>query len=303
MKSMTSKILSFLLFINFLIFPCVLMAQSRESSTETISAANKNEEKKLGGRLTAYGNMGGKINPAGLGFFGGISYRNVYQYDDRYDMASGYVQTGMGLGVSPAMMQVQAHVEWQPWIFLPLRIQYDYYEYFGASGGLLSFGAPDVPYGDDVRKLRSDEERTHGQRFLFQPTLQGKINRWIIRNQTDFAYYQFSGRGPYFLELVYDTLLKNGDYLLSNRTHFLYSILDGSKDKTLLAGPFYEVTRAYDARITQQKIGLALYWEPAASLCRLQSPRLGVMTGYHLEDPNRQGQFFLMMGAGFQFNI
>jgi hypothetical protein len=154
-----------------------------------------------------------------------------------------------------------------------------------------------------VRKDRHDEEKTHGSRILLQPTLQGKIDNFIIRNQTDLAYYTFAGRGPYFLELFYSTLMKDGDYLVSNRTQFLYTFFMDRKGKTLLAGPYYEVTRAVDAEITQQKVGVALYWEPAPSLFHISHPHLGVMGGYHLEDPSRAGQFYLFMAVGFEFNL
>ena len=97
--------------------------------------------------------------------------------------------------------------------------------------------------------------------------------------------------------------MKDDDYLVANRTQFLYSFLSDSKGKQLLAGPYYEVTRAFDAQITQQKVGVALYWESASSVWRIRSPHMGIMGGYHLEDPNRQGQFYLMLGAGFEFNL
>ena len=58
---------------------------------------------------------------------------------------------------------------------------------------------------------------------MLQPTLQGKVANFIIRNQTDLAYYTFPGRGSYFLELFYNTLMKDGDYLVANRTQFLYT--------------------------------------------------------------------------------
>ena len=260
-------------------------------------------DKNLGGRFSIYGDLGGKINPRGLGFLGGVKYRNSYRYDEKYDAVSSYWQAGIGVGISPAFMQAGVHAEWMPWLFLQMRVQYDYIEYLGINDGLLSFPSANSPYGDDVRKDRHDEEKTHGSRIMFQPTLQGKVGRFIIRNQTDLAYYTFAGRGPYFLELWYNTLMKDGDYLVANRTQFLYTFFLDSKGKKLLAGPYYEVTRALDAQITQQKLGVALYWEPAPSLFYISHPHLGVMSGYHLEDPNRQGQFYLIVAAGFEFDL
>ena len=285
---------------------CVLInsANAADNLESQQSIQQKTDaDKNLGGRFSIYGDLGGKINPRGLAFLGGIKYRNSYHYDAKYDAVSSYWETGIDIGVTPAFMQAGVHAEWMPWLFLQMRAQYDYMEYTGINDGLLSFPSGNSPYGDDVRKDRHDEEKTYGSRIMLQPTLQGKIANFIIRNQTDLAYYTFAGRGPYFLELWYNTLMKDDDYLVANRTQFLYSFLSDSKGKKLLVGPYYEVTRAVDAQITQQKVGLALYWESTSSVWIISHPHLGVMGGYHLEDPNRQGQFYLMLGAGFEFNL
>jgi hypothetical protein len=257
----------------------------------------------IGGRFRLYGDIAGRINPQGIGFQGGVHYRNVYRYSEKYDAESAYWQTGLGISVSPAYGQAGAHVEWMPWIFLALRAQYDYYKFFGSHGSLLSFNSADAPFGDNVVNERRDEEATSGQRFLFQPTLQAKMDRLIFRNQTDLAYYQFSGRGPYFLEQGYYTLLKNGDYLISNRTELLYEVWQRQRSKILLAGPYHEVTRADAARITQQKIGVLLYWVPVGSFHGLDRPRIVVKAGYHLKDPDRQGQLFVLFDMGFDFDL
>lgn len=255
-----------------------------------------------GGQLSVSADVGGRINPPGLAVFGGFKYRHVYRYDTNHQAAASYLQTGAGIGLSPAGIQAGAHIEVLPWIFLPIRIQYDYYQYFGTRGGLLSFSSPDADYGDHVRNERSDEESAHGHRILLQPVIQGKTGRFIARNQTDLAYYRFSGKGPYFLELSYDTLLKDSDYLVSNRTCLLYSFFEGRPYKALLAGPYYELTHAFGAQITQQKIGIAAYWEGIEKKGPGSGPYIGLMAGYHLQDPNRQNQFYLMISTGFRFS-
>jgi hypothetical protein len=260
-------------------------------------------EKKLGGQYTYYGDLVGRINPRGLCFFGGINYRKVYGYDEKYEIESAYWQTGLGLGISPAALQAGLHFEWMPWLFLPLRLRYDYFQYTGGSGALLSFDSPNSPYGDEVRDNRHDEEWGSAHRLLFQPTLQGKIGLFIIRNQTDFAFFRFSGKGPFFLEIGEDILLKDNDFLLANRTQLLYSFFSDKQSKKLLGGPYYQITRASEAKITQQKLGLALYWEPAVSVRYLGRPHLGMMTAYHLEDPSRQGQWYLLVAAGFEYTF
>lgn len=286
----------------FVLFSVSSPAAGEEALKAAPPPAVKTTANELGGRCTVYGDLGGRVNPDGLSVFAGVNYRNVYAYDDRHDTASGYWQTGLGAGASPAMMTASAHFEWLPIIILPVRIQYDYYGYFGANNALLSFSSPDQPYGDEALDNRADEEAAGGHRFLLQPTLQLKFDRIVIRNQTDAAYYLFSGRGPYFLEPVYDTLLKDGDFLFSNRTFLLYSIYGAAKNKTLLAGPYYEITRAFDTGINQQKIGLSVYWD-ATSQWFISRPYIAVTAGCHLQDPNRRGELFFSIGTGFQFDL
>lgn len=258
---------------------------------------------KLGDRYYLTGNLVGRINPQAGGFQGCIRYRNVYGYSEKYDMESAYWQTSFGVGISPAVMQASLHAEWMPWLFLTMRVQYDYYEYLGVNNALLSFNSPNAPYGDSSLNDRHDEEKASANRFIFQPSLQGKVGGIVFRNQTDLAYYRFSGRGPYYWEPAYDTLLKDGDFLIANRTFVLYEIYKKSHKETLLVGPYYEVTRANESQITQQKVGAALYWTPADSLWHLTSPKLVMVTGYHLQDPNRQGSLFVMIGAGFEYKL
>jgi hypothetical protein len=258
---------------------------------------------KLGSRYYLAGNLVGRINPQGGGFQGSFRYRNVYGYSEKYDMESAYWQTSFGVGISPAAVLASLHAEWMPWLFLTMRVQYDYYAYLGVNNALLSFKSPDAHYGDSVLKDRDDEERASGHHFIFQPSLQGKIGKIVFRNQTDLSYYRFSGRGPYYWEPAYDTLLKDGDFLIANRTFILYEIYKKSHSETLLAGPYYEVTRAGAAQITLQKVGAALYWTPADSLWHLNNPKLVTVAGYHFQDPNRQGSLFLLMGVGFEYNL
>lgn len=304
MRRLSKFLLLFVLSVP-VVFPTVHGALAEETSLSTAknSLAQPGPKKKLGGQYTYYGDLAGRINPQGLGFFGGINYRNIYRYDETYEVESAYWQTGLGLGVSPATLQAGLHFEWMPWLFLPLRLKYDYFQYSGTNGALLSFNSPNSPYGDDVRNNRHDAETGSAHRFVFQPTLQGKIDRFIIRNQTHIAFFRFSGRGPYFLEPGEDTLLKDDDLLVTNRTQLLYSFFLDQGGKKLLAGPYYEIAHASQANITQQKLGLALYWEPAVSIRYLGRPHLGVMTAYHLEDPSRQGQLFLLIAAGFEYTF
>jgi len=257
-----------------------------------------------GRRLIFSGDIAGRLNPKGLTFSGGLNYKNIYQYSSEYDTASAYFEAGAGVNISPAYGQVETHIEWMPWMFLSLHGQYDYYRYFGAYGSLLSFSSGKASFDEDLVDNRNDEETASGQRFMFQPTLQGKIGKLIFRNQTILAYYTFSGKGPYFLEQEYYTLLKNRDSLLNNQTQFLYQAWQGEgKDQIMLTGSFYEVTRARSAKITQKKIGGLLYWVPKQSFHGLDRPRIAIKAGYNLKDPNTKGQAFFALDLGFDLDL
>ncbi len=282
-------------------------ASTVAADSHPVSFTNETQEAqtndKLGGRYYLAGSMLGRINPQAGGFQGSIRYRNVYKYSDEYKMESAYWQTSFGVGISPAVIQAGVHAEWMPWLFLVMRVEYDYYAYLGVNNALLSFKSPDEHYGNSVLEDRDDEKTASGHHFLFQPSLQGKIGNVVLRNQTDLSYYRFSGRGPYYWEPAHDILLKDGDLLFANRTFVLYELYRKSPAETLLAGPYYEVTYADAANITQQKVGAAVYWTPADSLWQLKNPKVVMVTGYHLQDPNREGSLFLMLGAGFEYSL
>ncbi len=276
--------------------------RAQESAKDT----PQKQSGKTGGHWLLNAELGGRLNPQGLYLSGALNYRNVYGYDSRDDLVTAYWQTGVGLAVSPSMSRASARFEWMPWLFLPLKLEYDYDRYFGRNWGLLSFPSARSSISDDAIKQKSDrneEEATDGHRLLFQPTLQAKIGPVYLRNQTDLAYYFFSGKGPYFLDLEYYTLLKDRDLLISNETTVLFEIWKGSSKRVLLAGPYYEVTRVRDAEITQQKIGIAFSFTPWETIGMLDKPYLQIKFGYYLEDPDRQQQVYLLIGMGFDLHF
>jgi hypothetical protein len=288
----------------FAIHAAAALAGEAQPSEKQINAQKADINGHTGGRYTLYGDLAGALNPQGLRLSSGVYYRNVYNYSEKYDTASAYMQTGLGLSVSPAYGQASVHIEWMPLIFLSLRAQYDHFSFFGSYGSLLSFNSSKESFGDDITDSRNDEETGSGQRFMFQPTLQAKFEKFVFRNQTDVAYYQFSGRGPYFLEQEFYTLMKSRDRLISNRTQILYQAWHGRGDSsTLLVGPFYELTNTQKAEIAQKKIGGLMYWVPVDSVWGLDSPRIIFKSGYHIKDPDRQGEMFVVFDIGFDLNL
>ncbi len=246
----------------------------------------------------------GRANPAGVAASLGAAYRRNLK-DGAGPAASGrYLQGGAGLTLSPAFAQASAHAEAVPRAFLQLRFQMDQFSYLGTNAGLLSFPSSSSPFGDRERDaLAGQEESRSGRRLLLQPTLRYQAGRLLLRNQTDLARYWFSGRGPFFLELEYDTLLKRQDDLLSNRTQFLWEFLNTpAAGRRLLAGPYYEGTWAAGSRLARHRVGLACLGVLTTRFRRLDRPRVFLQVGVNAADPNRRGPFFAG-GLGADFDL
>jgi hypothetical protein len=268
-----------------------------------VPPARAEDDTATGDAETVYhADMVTSMNPDGIMLIVGGFRRWSGPLDREYGIPSSSNQLGFTLGVSPAYAKASAYDEWQPAIFAQLRLQYDLYRFFGENGALLSFPSADSKYGKhEVDALSGKEETGWGQRVMFQPVITAKAGPVIIRNTTDLAYYRSGGRGPYFLEWEYDTLLKDGDFLLNNRTAFLMAAWKGSRFETLLAGPFYEITHGSRADITRQRSGVQVFWSHAESIGSFSHPRVYAQIGINLQDRNRDKEAFLTAGLGFDF--
>lgn len=241
-------------------------------------------------------------NPTGVMLISGGLHRWSGLIDPEYGITATYKQLGATLGVNPAYAQATVYGEWKPALFAQLRLQYDLFGFFGANGSLLSFSTGGAKFGKkELNALSGHEETALGQRILLQPLLTAKVGPVIIRNTTDLGYYRFDGNGPYFYEAEYDTLLKDGDFLMNNKTAFLMEAVKGPDCGMLLAGPFYEVTHASAADITRQRIGGQIYWQPAKTAWIAGSSRIYGQVGLNLQDRNRDKEAFLSAGYGFDF--
>lgn len=245
-----------------------------------------------------------EVNPNGITLTSEIYRRWVYAVDKELDVPSSYLQTGLGPAVSPAYGKLSAYAEWLATVFAKFRLEYDLYRFFGANGALLSFPSADSKFGrHEVEALKGQEETASGSRVIFQPTLYGKIGPVIIANQTDLAYYRFNGKGPYFLDWEYDTLVRDGDSVVANRTQFIVEAWKKGKDQALYAGPYYEITHATSADLTRQRVGVLAYWLPVPAFLSLDRPRIYLQAGVNIQDRNRQGELFLNFGIGFDFDF
>ncbi len=269
-----------------LLFTAVQPVWADDDTTETVYHAD----------------MVASLNPEGVMLILGGFLRWSGPTDREYGIPSSSNKLGLALGVSPAYAKASAYDEWQPATFAQVRLQYDLYRFFGANGALLSFPSAESKFGKhEVDALSGKEESDWGRRVLLQPVLTAKAGPIIIRNTTDLAYYRFGGKGPYFLEWEYDTLLKDGDLLVNNRTVFLMATGKRSRFDTLLAGPFYEYTHGSDADITRHRAGIQAYWTRREPVWSLKKPRAYAQIGLNLHDRNRNNEGFFGAGVGFDF--
>lgn len=242
-------------------------------------------------------------NPDGLRATLG-AYRRWTSDGGSASPSSPYRLAGLSLAATPAYARGTIHGEWMPHPAVQLFAQLAQYRYFGANAALLSFENGDAAFGDpEVDDREGSEEAAWGQRALARSTLRMPLGPILLRNQTDLAWFRFDGRGPYFLEWEYDTLLKDGDWLVADTIQALLNPWKGAAGASLHAGPFFEIARAGASRITQERAGLVVLWTGAERAGSLRRPRVYGQAGVHLRDPNREGEAFLTLGLGFDLDL
>ncbi len=240
----------------------------------------------------------GRGNPFGLVFQVGGSYRR-----ELAQAAGGrphpYLQAGLGLSGTPASATTSAHLEWMQRPFLVVRVRGDLYRYFGTSGVLLEFPSKDSAFGSGEIDARSGRELSRfAERLLIQPTLRARLGSLFLQSQTDLAWFRFGDGGPYFYERGYDTLLKDGDRLVANRTAVMAPLWSQAGVAKLLVGPAYELQRSFAAGLQRQRLGVAFQLSPTTRLGPLLSPRIAVQSGVYLQDRNRRGRLFALFQIG-----
>lgn len=254
---------------------------------------------KLGAEWSEYADIVGTFNPSGIEASGGYEYTNAYHYDERYNAVSSSWTAGGGIDLTPSYLQPSLAFEWMPALFLTARIECDGYFYFGTNGGLLSFSSGKEPFGDrELRARKGTEETGMGSRLLLQPTIQLRLGDIVLRNQSDVARYRFPGRGPFFHEQEYDILLKDGGYLVANRTQALKEIGSATGGGRTYLGPYFELVHAAGSDLTRRQIGVLLYSEPGRAKASSDEAHYFIQIGYNLKDRNREGEIFILVGTG-----
>ena len=255
-------------------------------------------------QTTFQADAAGQANPEGLLLLFGVHHRWIMGMDDTLGIPSSYVQAGMGIGTTPAYGRANVHVEWLPLIFAKVRLQYDVFRFYGRDTALLSFSSADARFGKhEVKAKEGAEEAGYGNRVLIRPTFYAKAGPFIISNQTDLAYFHFTGTGPYFLDWSYETLVKNGDHVWENRTNVLVQAWKGVGQESLLTGPFWEITHAAAADLTRRRAGVMVFWVPRNAMTPAGRLRMFAQYGIYVSDRNREGEGFGAIGIGVDYDL
>jgi hypothetical protein len=276
----------------------ILLCLFLAAAPDALSAADKDVQTVL------QADLAGQTNPEGLMLSFGGYRRWIGGFNEDLGVPSSYLQTGLALATTPAYGRASVHAEWLAAVFARLRLQYDLYRYYGMNSSLLSFPSPTSPFGSaEVDDMNGMEEKAYGTRVLVRPTLFAKAGPVVIVNQTDVAYFRFTGTGPYFLDWTYETLLKDGDHVVENRTNVLAEFVKGPGAVSFLAGPYYEIMRAGAADLKRQRLGLMAYWVPRERAGYLDRPRIFAQVGRYLQDRNRDGEYLFAFGMGFDLDL
>jgi hypothetical protein len=250
-----------------------------------------------GARVIGQFDAMGRVNPPGEALSGGVAYRSVLAYDDARHHERAAWEIGAGVIVTPAFVEPGVHAELVPLPFLALRAEGNAFAFLGANLGLARFPAANSAFGD-AQLATAPVRATTGERAAGTLTLRTEIGRFVPRNETTVAYYHFEDAGPYIYENENDTLLAPSDGLLVNRTQLLVEAWRGGKDATLLVGPSYEQVRTFSTALDRGRAGAVASWVPADAWGALRRPRVLVLAGFDVVDPNRRGQPYALLGIG-----
>lgn len=231
--------------------------------------------------------LGGYVRPEGLQFSAAASLQR--DWGGTPGAPSAYLQSGLLTGLTPAYGFGGLFLEVQPAPVLVLRAEAQGYRFFGDSASLLSFARPTDPFGrQDLLARRGQEETGQGRRLRLQATPQGQVGQVVARYQASAAWWRFEGRGPWFFEQEYDTLLRDGDRTF-DQLLFVGWAFEVS-GLSLFAGPMAQDTRAREAGLVRRRLGLALSWESGDARGRWGRVRGGVAVGRNTSDRNRGGE-------------
>lgn len=243
--------------------------------------------------------LGLEANPAGLELLWSRSLRKTLAWRSPGESWAS-LEGGMVMALTPALGRVGLFGEWQPLPVLILRAEADQLRYTGQHGGVLSFERSSLPFGQPVLDARrGDEESASARRVQAQATLQYRAGPLVFRVPLNLVWTRNAGRGPWFYDPQYDTLLRDGDRLQD--TSLQVGWAGGTGLGELVVGPSYEVTRTREAGLERRRAGLFGLLRRASPAGWLVEPYLAFQVGRDLRDPNRRGQINTQLALGGRF--
>lgn len=247
--------------------------------------------------------LSASTNPEAIATSGEAYYHYIYREDKSPIWKGLYIQSGFQFLLNPAYVKTGLHLEWMPIALFQLRIQYDYFRYFGQFTSLLDFDSAEARYGDSEINAKKGSELTgYANRLSIHPVLRVKFGKIIIRNSFDYYKYQISEERPYFLESAIDILVTRNGRIYSNMLAALYT-MNITWAKQSMVGPAYEYTRSIETDLTRQRIGLVAFQSLNYSSKRMSNIRWFSKLAYNLEDRNRENEFYIGIGIGTDINL
>jgi hypothetical protein len=238
---------------------------------------------------------GGQVNPPGVFFGAGATYRRVLSRGVAPRDERAYVEGGAALAATPSFVAPALHGQWSPAPFFSLRAEYELLLFPGTTRGLVSLDSSSASFGAPTLDALPVESGV-GHKLQLSPTLYARIGPALLQSRLDAAYYRYGGRGPVLYEVEHDTLVRRGDVVLDSRTDIVFTLWQAAGEPRLLAGPSYDVTRALGTEVQRQRAGGVLVVKTGDGWGLLRRPTIFVEVGVNAQDRNRDGQPFAALG-------
>jgi len=250
-------------------------------------------------RKVAFADTVVRAGPLGAMLTTGVYVRRTFEVDELRGFERSYLQAGLSLGVNPAYVEPQAHLEYLPAPFLALRAEAAMTRYFGANYGLLRFDSSDADFGDSaLSERRGDEHSAWGQKGRLSILPRARFGRWILRSTLSVTGYHFDDPGPYVYEPELDTLLATTDLVITARSEALFELHRGPGSEALLLGSALESMRTLDTELSRTRLGALASYVVAERWGGLRRPRVYAFGGVNLTDANRSGEPVALLGVG-----
>ncbi|MEO1170570.1 MAG: hypothetical protein AAFX94_00735 [Myxococcota bacterium] len=259
-----------------------------------------------------------RYNPLGLVDFFYLSGRLRLHESDSLFLRQNYIGAGFAGGLSPAWVRLGGIVELKPVTVWRLWARYVFVQYFGTFNLLASFPDAEADFSDTAVENRADQPGTENQsvsgtELTLGSDFQLKAGPVALRNFTRGyrADMDLRDGDTTFYDQIYDVLMPNAGWVLTNETDLLYLTSSGwiIGGRYTFTKPFYEDRhRSSDdgpSNVIHRAGPLVAYQFSNNATGRFQSPTLLLLTQWHFEHRFRTGedvsQAVPYVGLGFLF--